>query len=317
MSVLQKKKFSPPRWTAYLVTMLCRILLHNGWFMNQFMCKLADLVGMDYSEIKQSVLCFFWCFFHTEQCPNTCFYIAESLPEESHLKISLERDECSSLKAIQFCTELLSSLLLSAKLHLTLFFPVQMATPGRRLCTSGRGARLRLGTSAPGGSTSSPSWAWETPLRLSGLSRVRIQSVLSFNEPHPALLCSKGWLDTNVLCKQTSCLCHSTVMCVCVSSDFLEHARAAVELRFPAHQTFMLCMIHLIWGRQQHADSITLMWWYGEVSYMKIWWLYYYYHAEAGMPVTLNMFQRKVNVSVWLPQNWDLSLSDSNTKKLN
>ena len=49
----------------------------------------------------------------------------------------------------------------SAKLHiiLTLFSPVQMATPGRRLFTSGKGAQWRLGTFAPGGFTSSPLWA--------------------------------------------------------------------------------------------------------------------------------------------------------------
>lgn len=54
-SVLQKKKFSLHRWTGCLVNMLCRSLLYNGCIMKQFMCRLADLVGMDHWEIKETV----------------------------------------------------------------------------------------------------------------------------------------------------------------------------------------------------------------------------------------------------------------------
>lgn len=64
------------------------------------------------------------------------------------------------------------------ELTVTVLLSVQMATPGRRLCTSGRGAQWRLGTFAPGGSTSSPLWAWGTLLRLSGLSQVRKLSLI-------------------------------------------------------------------------------------------------------------------------------------------
>lgn len=60
-------------------------------------------------------------------------------------------------KGVIFCTMQLFSVL--SLLFLTLYFAVQMATPGKRSCTSGRGAQLKSGTFALGGSTSSPSWA--------------------------------------------------------------------------------------------------------------------------------------------------------------
>lgn len=74
-----------------------------------------------------------------------------------------------------------------------------MATQRRRLCTSGRGAQLRLGTFAPGGSTSSPLWVWGTPLRLSGLFLVRRQSLLFASKPLLTYVFSPGWLNTHVL----------------------------------------------------------------------------------------------------------------------
>lgn len=58
--------------------------------MKQFICKLADLVGMDYFEIKQTVLC--GCILNLK-CSSTLFYIAESLSEESNLKIFPKMDE--------------------------------------------------------------------------------------------------------------------------------------------------------------------------------------------------------------------------------
>lgn len=78
-----------------------------------------------------------------------------------------------------------------------------MVTPRRRLFTSGKGAPSRSGTFAPGGSTSSPSWAWETPLKLSALSQVRKASIRFFQQG-AYLDKKKSWLFSkgrfHVLC---------------------------------------------------------------------------------------------------------------------
>lgn len=126
------------------------------------------------------------------------------------------------------------------KLHLTLFFPAQMATPGRRLCTSGKGARLRLGTFARGGSTSSPLWAWETPPRLSGLSQVRKKKIYSFWST------SSLWLIQLKLTEvfAVDILLVSLDSHVCVRIDFSNTRGASQEER--SHRC---CMTqHLCWA---------------------------------------------------------------------
>lgn len=155
------------------------------------------------------------------------------------------------------------------KLHLTLFFPAQMATPGRRLCTSGKGARLRLGTFARGGSTSSPLWAWETPPRLSGLSQVRKKKSIPFD--HKLLMAHSVKADWSLCRWHPACVAGQS--CVC-QNWLLKHKGSFTGRAIPSvlhDTTFMLGMIQLIWWRQEREGSINLVWWYGGVSYMKIW----------------------------------------------
>lgn len=138
------------------------------------------------------------------------------------------------------------------KAPLTLFSPVQMATPGRRLCTSGRGAQLRLGTSAPGGSTSSPSWAWETPLRSSGPSQVRKQSILFANKPRLCYSVKAHW--THVLCKRRPAFAGRS----CVSEAISRTCDGCGGIAIPRvlhGTTFTSGMVHLIWWRQDGAGS--------------------------------------------------------------
>lgn len=131
-----------------------------------------------------------------------------------------------------------------------------MATPRRRLCTSGRGAQLRLGTFAPGGSTSSPLWVWGTPLRLSGLFLVRRQSLLFASKPLLTYVFSPGWLNTHVLSpwhpvRVTGRSCVSEVMSATC------HACNGIPW-VPCDTTFKLAVMHFSWWRQQRAGSITL-----------------------------------------------------------
>lgn len=141
-----------------------------------------------------------------------------------------------------FCTKLLFCPFLFffwTKLHLTLFFPAQMATPGRRLCTSGKGAQLRLGTFARGGSTSSPSWAWETPPRLSGLSQVRKKKSIPFD--HKLLMAHSVKADWSLCHWHPACVAGQS--CVC-QNWLLKHKGASQEER--SHRC---CMTqHLCWA---------------------------------------------------------------------
>ena len=107
-SVLQKKKFSLHRWTGCLVNMLCRSLLYNGCIMKQFMCKLADLVGMDHWEIKQTVFCGLLLYWTVYQ--HMALYSRELIEGVMSEGMSLQ-----SLKNI-LSSPLLSSPLLSSPL---------------------------------------------------------------------------------------------------------------------------------------------------------------------------------------------------------
>lgn len=136
-----------------------------------------------------------------------------------------------------------------------------MATQRRRLCTSGRGARLRLGTFAPGGSTSSPLWVWGTPLRLSGLFLVRRQSILFASKPLLTYVFSPGWLNTHVLSpwhpvRVTGRSCVSEVMSATC------HACNGIPW-VPCDTTFKLAVMHFSWWSSsvQAASRYVMIWW--------------------------------------------------------
>lgn len=70
----------------------------------------------------------------------------------------------------------------------------------------------------------------------------------------------------------TSCLCRWTVMCVSELSSQTQGGFTGRAIPSVLHDTtFMLGMIQLIWWRQEREGSINVVWWYGGVSYMKIW----------------------------------------------
>lgn len=161
-----------------------------------------------------------------------------------------------------------------------------MATQRRRLCTSGRGAQLRLGTFAPGGSTSSPLWVWGTPLRLSGLFLVRRQSILFASKPLLTYVFSPGWLNTHVLSPWHPV--RVTWRSRVCQKWCLQHVTPATEFRgcrATRHSSWPWCISAdgAAACRQHHV-----MWWYDGVEYLER--RYYYYQAEPCKPATLQMF---------------------------
>lgn len=110
--------------------------------------------------------------FHSQLKDNALFFVSQTFLFYKVKNISVHSSP--NFKLLFFS-------LSSAELHviMTLVFLVQMATPGRRLCTGGKEALWRLGTFAPGGSISFPLSAWGTPLRLWELSQVRAVLFLS------------------------------------------------------------------------------------------------------------------------------------------
>lgn len=111
------------------------------------------------------------------------------------------------------------------------------------------------------------------------------------------MLFSKGWLNTRVLCQ--FCLCHCIVMCVTEVVSWTCEGCNGIEIPWVLHDTtFVLGMIYLICWRRERAGGITLMWWCGGISYMKIW--------EALLLTGLNKHSskcNKVNFCLWLSQN--------------
>lgn len=157
--------FSHQNWMRCFVNMLCRSLLYNGSIMNQFICNLAHL-GWVWITVNWN---------RAAACFISNHGLEPVLRSTKGMKPGLWEAACHLF--ISF-----SILWVSAKLHvmLTVSSVVQTATPGRRLCTSGKGAQWRSGTFAPGGSTSSPSWAWGTPRRSSGPSQVGERALILF-----------------------------------------------------------------------------------------------------------------------------------------
>lgn len=91
----KKIDVSPHRWTGCVVNMLCRSLLCNSCFMKELICKLADLLSMGSSKIKQTALCGF--SFSPSDVPAFCHIQQRAYRRSRVLTVSLERNECLPL----------------------------------------------------------------------------------------------------------------------------------------------------------------------------------------------------------------------------